>query len=205
MPLPLHDAPLRAPFPIGTMTFCVAAINRFVDQMLLAQGPYRNCLMFDLHKTECFNELAKLLESLPASSHDTSQSPVFYTTAVTKALRIPLTKKIGKRINETSKKFAREPSAPPAPPAAALLLSLARLKPAAAIERMWQSMRVPWAVKRFLRLIKKIDASSDTCRCPVVSGIARVLKMPMKSPEDFRRRWDAGPRVRLLRLHLSRK
>jgi hypothetical protein len=34
MPLPLHDAPLRAPFPIGTMTFCVAAINRFVDQML---------------------------------------------------------------------------------------------------------------------------------------------------------------------------
>lgn len=115
MPLPLHDAPLRAPFPIGTMTFCVAAINRFVDQMLLAQGPYRNCLMFDLHKTECFNELAKLLESLPASSHDTSQSPVFYTTAVTKALRIPLTKKIGKRINETSKKFVREPSAPPPP------------------------------------------------------------------------------------------
>ena len=115
MPLPLHDAPLRAPFPIGTMTFCVAAINRFVDQMLLAQGPHRNCLMFDLHKTECFNELAKLLESLPASSHDTSQSPVFYTTAVTKALRIPLTKKIGKRINETSKKFVREPSAPPPP------------------------------------------------------------------------------------------
>ena len=190
------------------MTFCVAAINRFVDQMLLAQGAYRDRYMFDLHKTECFDALAKLLESLPASSHDTSQSPVFYTTAVTKALRIPLTKKIGKRINETSKKFVREPRAPPpppAPPAAALLLSLARLKPAAAIERMGKSLRVPGAVKRFLRLIKKIDASSDTCRCPVVSGIARVLKMPMKSPEDFRRRWDAGPRVRLLRLHLSRK
>lgn len=87
-----------------------AAIHTFVDTMLLAQGAHGRRCMFALDKQECFEELKALLMSLPATSHDTNQSSVFYTESVIKALRQRKLKRIiGQRITYITKKYVREP------------------------------------------------------------------------------------------------